>query len=75
MSDVRIVSLLPSATEIIACLGLTNSLVGRSHECDYPPEVKKLPVCTAASLDFPSPNSNIVKCTVCGCPGRGKELD
>ena len=51
MSDVRIVSLLPSATEIIACLGLTDSLVGRSHECDYPPEVKNLPVCTAASLD------------------------
>lgn len=42
----RIVSLIPSATEIVAFLGLTNSLVGRSHECDYPPEVSALPICT-----------------------------
>ena len=49
--DLKIVSLLPSATEIIDCLGLTNALVGRSHECDYPPSVKNLPVCTAARLN------------------------
>ncbi|HIK35383.1 cobalamin-binding protein [Thermosynechococcus sp. M55_K2018_012] len=48
---VRLVSLLPSATEIIAALGLTPFLVGRSHECDYPPEIKALPVCTRARLD------------------------
>ncbi len=42
----RIVSLIPSATEIVHCLGLTDALVGRSHECDYPPQVKDLPVCT-----------------------------
>jgi iron complex transport system substrate-binding protein len=47
----KIVSLLPSATEIIDCLGLTNALVGRSHECDYPPSIKDLPVCTEARLD------------------------
>ncbi|MDR5639333.1 cobalamin-binding protein [Thermosynechococcus sp. PP42] len=47
----RLVSLLPSATEIVAALGLTPFLVGRSHECDYPPEVKTLPVCTRARLD------------------------
>ncbi|QLL30009.1 cobalamin-binding protein [Thermosynechococcus sichuanensis E542] len=47
----RLVSLLPSATEIIAALGLAPLLVGRSHECDYPPEVKALPVCTRARLD------------------------
>ena len=35
----RIVSLLPSATEVIACLGLADSLVGRSNECTYPPEI------------------------------------
>lgn len=54
MSDttsLRIVSLLPSATEIIDSLGLTGSLVGRSHECDYPPAVKDLPVCTEARLN------------------------
>lgn len=45
-SHLKIVSLLPSATEIVASLGLTNALVGRSHECDYPAEVQQLPVCT-----------------------------
>jgi iron complex transport system substrate-binding protein len=48
---VRIVSLLPSATEIIARLGLAESLVGRSNECTYPPEVQLLPVVTAARID------------------------
>ena len=43
----RIVSLLPSATEIVCALGLFDNLVGRSHECDYPPEVARLPVLTA----------------------------
>lgn len=43
----RIVSLLPSATEIVHCLGLGQYLVGRSHECDFPLGVEKLPVCTA----------------------------
>src|SRR4051812_43272587 len=47
----RIVSLVPSATEIIARLGLTESLVGRSNECTYPPEVEHLPVVTAARID------------------------
>ncbi|MGB7413431.1 MAG: cobalamin-binding protein [Thermosynechococcaceae cyanobacterium] len=51
MSDLRIVSLIPSATEIVAALGLADCLVGRSHECDYPPSVRSLSVCTAANLD------------------------
>lgn len=42
----RIVSLIASATEIVCVLGLQDQLVGRSHECDYPPSVKRLPVCT-----------------------------
>jgi iron complex transport system substrate-binding protein len=48
---VRILSLLPSATEIIARLGLVDSLVGRSNECTYPPEVLDRPVVTAARID------------------------
>ena len=40
----RIVSLLPSATEIVYLLGLQDDLVGVSHECDYPPEAKSKPV-------------------------------
>jgi iron complex transport system substrate-binding protein len=45
-SELRIVSLLASSTEIVCALGLENNLVGISHECDYPLEVKKLPCCT-----------------------------
>ena len=47
----KIVSLLPSATEIICALGLEDHLVGRSHECDFPLSVQQLPVCTSANLD------------------------
>ncbi len=47
----RIVSLLPSATEIAAALGLEANLVGRSHECDFPPSVAALPVCTSTKLE------------------------
>jgi len=58
-SSVRIVSLIPSGTEILAILGLTNAMVGRSHECDYPPEVLNLPVCTQARLDSKAPSAAI----------------
>lgn len=42
----RIVSLLPSATEIVCSLGYGDRLVGRSHECDHPASVTDLPVCS-----------------------------
>lgn len=42
----KIVSLLPSATEIICALGLEGQLVGVTHECDYPPSVRALPKVT-----------------------------
>src|SRR3954452_25173603 len=48
---VRICSLLPSATEIVAELGLIDSLVGVSEECAWPAEVKGKPVVTAARVD------------------------
>jgi iron complex transport system substrate-binding protein len=47
---VRILSLLPSATEIVYALGLGDSLVGVSHECDYPPEVRTKPVVSTSDL-------------------------
>ena len=40
----RIVSFLPSATEMACALGLADSIVGITHECDYPPEIKSKPV-------------------------------
>lgn len=46
----RIVSLLPSATEIVCALGLEENLVGVTHECDYPPSVVGKPVLTASRI-------------------------
>src|SRR5260370_18554705 len=44
MNAARIVSFLPSATEMAFALGLSDQLVGITHECDYPPEVEGKPV-------------------------------
>lgn len=46
----RLVSLLPAATEIACALGLEADLVGRSHECDFPASVRRLPACTAPAF-------------------------
>ena len=51
MAGPRIVSLLPSATEIAVALGFGDHLVGRSHECDFPAFVSDLPVCTSTRLE------------------------
>ena len=48
----RIVSLIPSATEIVAALGFEDQLVGRSHECDFPPSVRDLPALTEPKFDL-----------------------
>ncbi len=42
----RVLSLIASSTEIIHSLGCGDKLIGRSHECDYPPSVVDLPYCT-----------------------------
>ena len=52
----RIVSLIASASEIVASLGLSRYQVGRSHECDFPPEILTLPICTAPA--FPTDGSS-----------------
>jgi iron complex transport system substrate-binding protein len=46
----RIISLLPSATEIVAALGFGDHLVGRSHECDFPPGMETLPACSSTKV-------------------------
>ena len=48
----KIISLISSATEIVCRLGCSESLVGISHECDYPENVCDLPVCSKPKLDI-----------------------
>jgi len=56
----RVVSVLPSATEIVHALGLGSQLVGRSAECDFPPEVGRLPVVMRPrTLDSDRPSREI----------------
>jgi iron complex transport system substrate-binding protein len=55
----RVVSLIASATEIVCALGCENQLVGRSHECDFPESVKRLPVCTAPKIDVHAASRDI----------------
>jgi iron complex transport system substrate-binding protein len=50
MNRPRIVSLLPSATEIACALGASADLVGISHECDFPPELRGIPVLTSSRV-------------------------
>jgi iron complex transport system substrate-binding protein len=48
----RIISLLPAATEIVAALGAEDDLVGRSHECDFPSGVTRLPIVSKPALSL-----------------------
>lgn len=59
MNQIRIISLLPAATEIVCALGLEKCLVGRSHECDFPESVKNLPVCSDAKFVSGSDSAQI----------------
>jgi iron complex transport system substrate-binding protein len=54
-----IVTLLPAATEIVCALGLRDRLVGRSHECDFPPGVDALPALTRARVDGTAASADI----------------
>lgn len=51
----RIVSLLPAATEIVAALGASDLLVGRSHGCDFPFQISPLPALTAPRTNAQTP--------------------
>lgn len=55
----RILSLLPSTTEIAGALGLTRRLIGRSHECDRPNGVSALPILTEPKMDIEATSGEI----------------
>ncbi len=55
----RVVTLLPAATEIVAALGAEDQLVGISHECDFPDSVRHLPRVTATPVDSTRPGAAI----------------
>lgn len=55
----RIVTLLPAATEIVAALGASDQLVGISHECDFPSSLSHLPRVTASPVDPNAPGAVI----------------
>jgi iron complex transport system substrate-binding protein len=56
---VRVVTLLPAATEIVAALGDLRVLVGISHECDYPPSIRHLPRVTTTPVDVHAGGASI----------------
>ena len=71
----RIVSLLPAATDIVAELGLADELAGRTHECDWPPEaVESVPVVTAAELRTAEMSSREISAAVGGALHQGSSL-
>lgn len=69
----RIVSLLPSATEILCALGLARSVVGISHDCDYPPEIRDRPRVTRSRL-IPELSSQAIHERVHRSAARGESL-
>jgi iron complex transport system substrate-binding protein len=71
---VRIVSLLPAATDIVASLGALDQLVGRTHECDWPVgELDAVPIVTATDLAT-SLSSREISETVSGAAHRGSSI-
>ena len=70
----RICSLLPSATEIVCALGLGDDLVGVTHECDYPPETKRVPVVVRSRIDPHRLNSGAIDRSVRDHAGANRSL-
>jgi iron complex transport system substrate-binding protein len=70
----RICSLLPSATEILAALGQLDRVVGRSAECDFPPSVSDLPVVTSARIDTSDLDSADIDAAVRAALADGRAL-
>ncbi|MER3415237.1 MAG: cobalamin-binding protein [Gemmataceae bacterium] len=77
MRQLRVVSLLAAGTEIVSALGMRHTLVGRSHECDYPPDVLSLPVCSRPRIEVQA-TSRAIDQQIRACRATGQpvfELD
>ncbi len=70
----RVVSVLPSATEIVCALGHSRDLVGRSAECDYPGSVGPLPVMMSPRAWDSDSASGAIDARVSAARGRGESL-
>jgi iron complex transport system substrate-binding protein len=70
----RIVSFLPAGTEILDAIGGIADLVGRSHECDFPADVKRLPVVSKPSLDLNGMTQAEIDTAVAGQLQTGESL-
>ena len=70
----RIVSLLPSATESLFALGLGGSLVAVTHECDFPPQARELPVVTRSTLPLAEKDSGAIELEVTRAAAQGLSL-
>jgi iron complex transport system substrate-binding protein len=70
----RIVSLLPSATEIVYAIGLGDELVGVTHECDFPPEVVGKPIVTRSVHDLGAASSREIHQLVTASMHGGSSL-
>ena len=70
----RIVSFLPAATEIACAIGAGDELVGRSHECDYPPEIARLPVVSRPALPIDSLGQGEIDAAVSSQLASGESL-
>jgi iron complex transport system substrate-binding protein len=70
----RIVSLLPAASEIIYALGAGSELVGRSHECDFPVDVQRLPIVSRPALELTGLSQAEVDAAVARQLGSGDSL-
>jgi iron complex transport system substrate-binding protein len=70
---VRVVTLLPAATEIVAALGGVGQLVGISHECDYPPSIRRLPRITTTPIDLEA-SGTAIDAEVCRLRAAGQAV-